>query len=74
MYSFQYMSTLTIILFSLQSTMPSSEKHPSHVPMWKGVKVSYTLIAACLFPLTIGGYWAYGQLVSIYHILLLHIN
>jgi len=54
--------------------MPSSEKHPSHVPMWKGVKVSYALIAACLFPLTIGGYWAYGQLVSIHLILLFYMN
>lgn len=41
--------------------MPSDEKHPSRVPMWKGVKASYTLIAACLFPIAIGGYWAYGQ-------------
>ena len=43
--------------------MPSDEKHPSRVPMWKGVRVSYTIIALCLFPLAIGGYWAYGQLV-----------
>lgn len=45
--------------------MPSDEKHPSRVPMWKGVRVSYTLIALCLFPLAIGGYWAYGQLVCL---------
>ncbi|KAK7253001.1 hypothetical protein RIF29_37363 [Crotalaria pallida] len=51
------------LILEIQSTMPSSEKHPSHVPMWKGVKVSYTIIAACLFPLAIGGYWAYGQLI-----------
>lgn len=56
------------ICILLQATMPSSEKHPSTVPMWKGVKVSYTLIAMCLFPLTIGGYWAYGQLVSFYSV------
>jgi nitrate reductase NapE component len=43
--------------------MPSSEKHPSRVPMWKGVKLAYLLIAICLFPLSIGGYWAYGQMV-----------
>lgn len=49
----------------LQATMPSDEKHPSHVPMWKGVKVSYTIIALCLYPLTIGGYWTYGQLVGL---------
>ncbi|KVH96534.1 Amino acid transporter, transmembrane [Cynara cardunculus var. scolymus] len=27
------------------------------------IQVSYTLIALCLFPLAIGGYWAYGQLI-----------
>jgi hypothetical protein len=43
--------------------MPSDEKHPSRVPMWQGVKVSYTVISACLFPLAIGGYWAYGTKV-----------
>ncbi|KAK1419365.1 hypothetical protein QVD17_28531 [Tagetes erecta] len=51
------------LILEIQATMPSSEKHPSTVPMWKGVKVSYTLIAMCLFPLAIGGYWAYGQLI-----------
>ncbi|XP_062102730.1 lysine histidine transporter-like 8 [Humulus lupulus] len=51
------------LILEIQATMPSSEKHPSHVPMWKGVRVSYTLIAACLYPLAIGGYWAYGHLI-----------
>ncbi|CAN0878787.1 Lysine histidine transporter-like 8 [Linum grandiflorum] len=51
------------LVLEIQATMPSSEKHPSTVPMWKGVKVAYTLIATCLFPLAIGGYWAYGQLI-----------
>lgn len=36
----------------LQGTTPSMEKHPSRVPMWKGVKVA----AMCLFSLVIGGY------------------
>ncbi|KAM0025806.1 putative amino acid transporter, transmembrane domain-containing protein [Helianthus debilis subsp. tardiflorus] len=51
------------LILEIQATMPSSEKHPSTVPMWKGVKVSYTIIAMCLFPLAIGGYWAYGQMI-----------
>ncbi|CAN6680558.1 unnamed protein product [Malus baccata var. baccata] len=51
------------LILEIQATMPSSEKHPSHVPMWRGVKVSYAIIAACLFPLAIGGYWAYGHLI-----------
>ncbi|KAL2936937.1 Lysine histidine transporter-like 8 [Bienertia sinuspersici] len=45
------------------ATMPSSEKHPSRVPMWKGVQFAYLLIGMCLYPLAIGGYWAYGNLI-----------
>lgn len=48
----------------LQATMPSTFKHPAHVPMWKGAKVAYFFIALCLFPVAIGGFWAYGNLVS----------
>ncbi|RVW88927.1 hypothetical protein CK203_045064 [Vitis vinifera] len=29
--------------------------------MWRGVIVSCSIIAACLFPLAIAGYWAYGN-------------
>lgn len=46
-----------------QGTMPSTVKNPSSVPMWKGVKFSYIIIACCLFPMAIGGYWSYGDLV-----------
>ncbi|XP_030523813.1 lysine histidine transporter-like 8 [Rhodamnia argentea] len=53
------------LVLEIQSTMPSTEKLPAHVPMWKGVRVSYTLIAMCLFPLAIGGYWAYGHLIPV---------
>lgn len=49
-----------------QATMPSTFKHPAHVPMWRGAKVGYFFIAACLFPVAIGGFWAYGNLVSIF--------
>nr|XP_043626991.1 lysine histidine transporter-like 8 [Erigeron canadensis] len=51
------------LILEVQATMPSNEKHPSSVPMWNGVKVSYSLIALCLFPLAIGGYWAYGAMI-----------
>lgn len=51
------------LTLEIQATMPSSEKHPSTVPMWKGVKFAYLIIATCLFPIAIGGYWAYGQLI-----------
>ncbi|KAJ8767003.1 hypothetical protein K2173_012512 [Erythroxylum novogranatense] len=51
------------LILEIQATMPSSEKHPSRVPMWKGVKFAYLSIAMCIFPLAIGGYWAYGQMI-----------
>ncbi|GLJ23863.1 hypothetical protein SUGI_0453450 [Cryptomeria japonica] len=51
------------LALEIQATMPSSLKHPAHVPMWRGAKVAYTLIAFCLFPIAIGGYWAYGNLI-----------
>lgn len=47
----------------LQGTMPSSTKNPSSIPMWRGVKVAYTIIATSLFPLAIAGYSAYGNLI-----------
>ncbi|XP_047312685.1 lysine histidine transporter-like 8 [Impatiens glandulifera] len=67
---FNIMNALGIIAFAfrghnltleIQGTMPSSEKHPSSVPMWKGVRVAYVIVALCLFPLSIGGYWVYGS-------------
>ena len=45
--------------------MPSTFKHPAHVPMWRGAKVAYFFIAMCVFPIAIGGFWAYGNLVSV---------
>ncbi|KAL6509810.1 Lysine histidine transporter-like 8 [Orobanche gracilis] len=45
------------------ATMPSTFKKPAHVPMWRGAKVAYVFIAMCLFPVAIGGYWAYGNLM-----------
>ncbi|AQK45701.1 lysine histidine transporter-like 8 [Zea mays] len=49
------------VVLEIQGTMPSTLKHPSHVPMWKGVKVAYAIIALCLYPIAIGGFWAYGN-------------
>lgn len=47
----------------MQGTLPSNSKYPSHKRMWSGVTMSYVVIAMCLFPLAIGGYWAYGNKV-----------
>ncbi|GKV29801.1 hypothetical protein SLEP1_g38696 [Rubroshorea leprosula] len=69
---FSVMNALGIIAFAfrghnlvleIQATMPSTFKHPAHVPMWRGAKVAYAFIAMCLFPIAIGGFWAYGNLM-----------
>ncbi|KAL0325654.1 UNVERIFIED_CONTAM: Lysine histidine transporter-like 8 [Sesamum radiatum] len=51
------------LVLEIQATMPSTFKKPAHVPMWRGAKVAYVFIAMCLFPVAIGGYWAYGNLM-----------
>ncbi|MED6144871.1 Lysine histidine transporter-like 8 [Stylosanthes scabra] len=67
---FLVLNALGIVAFSfrghnlaleIQATMPSTFKHPARVPMWKGAKVAYFFIALCLFPIAIGGFWAYGN-------------
>ncbi|XP_065849762.1 lysine histidine transporter-like 8 isoform X3 [Euphorbia lathyris] len=47
------------LAMEIQATMPSTFKHPAHVPMWKGAKVAYFFIAMCVFPIAIRGFWAY---------------
>ncbi|XVE56248.1 hypothetical protein DITRI_Ditri03aG0223100 [Diplodiscus trichospermus] len=49
------------LVLEIQGTMPSSGKHPCRLPMWRGVKFAYLIVATCLFPLAIGGYWVYGN-------------
>ncbi|KAL8058894.1 hypothetical protein ABFX02_03G051700 [Erythranthe guttata] len=51
------------LVLEIQATMPSTFKKPAHVPMWRGAKVAYVFIAMCVFPVAIGGYWAYGNLM-----------
>ncbi|KAM2713671.1 hypothetical protein EV2_043503 [Malus domestica] len=51
------------LVLEIQGTMPSNSQRPSRLPMWKGVKFAYLIIALCLFPLAIGGYWAYGNFI-----------
>uniref|UniRef100_A0A0E0FCA2 Amino acid transporter transmembrane domain-containing protein n=1 Tax=Oryza meridionalis TaxID=40149 RepID=A0A0E0FCA2_9ORYZ len=59
---FSTLNALGIIAFAfrghnlaleIQATMPSTFKHPAHVPMWRGAKVAYALIAMCLFPVAV---------------------
>ncbi|MBA0551079.1 hypothetical protein Golob_021979 [Gossypium lobatum] len=49
------------LILEIQGTLPSDSKHPSRKSMWRGVMVSYMIIAMCLFPLAIVGFWAYGN-------------
>ncbi|XP_017970106.1 PREDICTED: lysine histidine transporter-like 7 [Theobroma cacao] len=49
------------LILEIQGTLPSSSKHPCRKSMWRGVMVSYIIIAMCLFPLAIVGFWAYGN-------------
>ncbi|XXG59937.1 hypothetical protein AAC387_Pa04g1935 [Persea americana] len=51
------------VTLEIQATMPSTLKHPSSVPMWKGIKSAYLLIGICLFSIATGGFWAYGNLI-----------
>ncbi|KAL3686119.1 hypothetical protein R1sor_004141 [Riccia sorocarpa] len=58
----------------IQATMPSSLKHPAHVPMWRGARIAFVSVACCLFPIALVGYWAYGDkmlpsgiLFAVYH-------
>ncbi|KAG6496353.1 hypothetical protein ZIOFF_044214 [Zingiber officinale] len=53
------------LALEIQATMASIFKHLAHVPMWRGAKVAYLLIAMCLFPIAIGSFWAYGNLVTL---------
>lgn len=49
------------VILEIQATLPSSIKQSSRKAMWTGVIISYIQIAMCLFPLAIGGFWAYGN-------------
>ncbi|CAI9774687.1 unnamed protein product [Fraxinus pennsylvanica] len=52
------------VVLEIQGTMPTNRKHPSHEPMWRGVSISYLLIAMCLYPLAIVGYWTCENMAS----------
>ncbi|XP_019438087.1 PREDICTED: lysine histidine transporter-like 8 [Lupinus angustifolius] len=51
------------LVLEIQGTMHSEAREPSRLAMWKGVVYAYLVIALCLFPLAIGGYWSYGNLL-----------
>ncbi|XP_009614668.1 lysine histidine transporter-like 8 [Nicotiana tomentosiformis] len=51
------------VVLEIQGTLPTNPKHPTRTSMWRGVVSSYSFIAMCIFPLAIGGYWSYGNLM-----------
>lgn len=53
------------LVLEIQGTLPTSRKRPSRKSMWRGVTISYLVIAMCLYPMAIVGYWAYGNKMPI---------
>ncbi|KAH0687861.1 hypothetical protein KY290_019519 [Solanum tuberosum] len=51
------------LVLEIQGTLPTNPKHPTKTRMWRGVIASYSFVAMCVFPLAIGGYWAYGNMM-----------
>ncbi|KAK9690687.1 hypothetical protein RND81_09G147100 [Saponaria officinalis] len=51
------------LVLEIQGTLSASKKDPTYRRMWRGVLVSYTIIALCLFSLAIAGFWTYGTLM-----------
>ncbi|KAM5562681.1 lysine histidine transporter-like 8 [Rosa sericea] len=51
------------VILEIQGTLPTNPKFPTYKPMWRGVTISYALVAMCLLPLAIAGFWSYGNKV-----------
>ncbi|XP_050365490.1 LOW QUALITY PROTEIN: lysine histidine transporter-like 8 [Argentina anserina] len=51
------------VVLEIQGTLPTNPKFPTCKTMWRGVTISYILIAICLAPLAIAGFWTYGNKV-----------
>ncbi|KAE8661621.1 Lysine histidine transporter-like 3 [Hibiscus syriacus] len=49
---------------TIQATIPSTHEKPSKGPMWKGVVVAYIVVALCYFPVTLIGYWMFGNAIE----------
>ncbi|KAA8542159.1 hypothetical protein F0562_023311 [Nyssa sinensis] len=70
---FQFLSALGDVSFAyaghnvvleIQATIPSTPGKPSKKSMWKGVVVAYIVVALCYFPVSIIGYWVFGNTVQ----------
>ncbi|CAO2200765.1 unnamed protein product [Urochloa humidicola] len=52
------------VVLEIQATIPSAPEQPSKKPMWQGVVVAYIIVAVCYFPVSLIGYWAFGNQVD----------
>jgi hypothetical protein len=52
------------VVLEIQATIPSTPEKPSKKPMWRGVVVAYIVVAVCYFPVSLVGYWAFGNRVD----------
>ncbi|XP_062196600.1 lysine histidine transporter 1-like isoform X1 [Phragmites australis] len=52
------------VVLEIQATIPSTPEKPSKKPMWRGVVVAYIVVALCYFPVSLVGYWAFGNQVD----------
>jgi amino acid permease len=52
------------VVLEIQATIPSTPERPSKKPMLKGAVVAYAIVAACYFPVSLVGYWAFGNQVD----------
>ncbi|KAK9673612.1 hypothetical protein RND81_12G178700 [Saponaria officinalis] len=52
------------VVLEIQATIPSTPEKPSKGPMWKGVVVAYIVVALCYFPVSLIGYYVFGNAVD----------
>ncbi|GLT29892.1 hypothetical protein SLA2020_047260 [Shorea laevis] len=52
------------VVLEIQATIPSTPEKPSKKPMWKGAIIAYIVVALCYFPVSMVGYWAFGNSVE----------
>ncbi|XVE67757.1 hypothetical protein DITRI_Ditri09bG0013900 [Diplodiscus trichospermus] len=52
------------VVLEIQSTIPSTPEKPSKGPMWRGVVVAYIIVALCYFPVSLIGYWMFGNSIE----------
>ncbi|XAR58259.1 hypothetical protein NMG60_11026690 [Bertholletia excelsa] len=52
------------VVLEIQATIPSTPEKPSKGPMWKGVVVAYIIVALCYFPVSLVGYYIFGNSIT----------